>query len=315
MKQMKQKNPQKIPCFLCDCCEYITSNKKDYIKHLSTAKHQNETNETKMKQKIPKKSPDHICCCGTVFNSRTTLWRHKRTCILDNKNDCINEANNAETTEKDGLVQLLIKENQEFKSLILEVCKNFQGTNFNNCNNTNTINSHNKTFNLQIFLNETCKDAMNINEFIESMDIQLSDFESVGKLGFVDGISNIIIKNLKALDVEKRPIHCSDTKRETMYIKDDDKWEKEDDDRKRLKRVIKGVQDRNIRMIPKWKELYPDCILSNSKHTDKFNNMCFEIMGGNCGTSNNFSQKNEKIIKKIAKEVAIIKDGLYEKLE
>jgi uncharacterized C2H2 Zn-finger protein len=300
---------------LCDCCEYITSNKKDYVKHLSTAKHQNETNETKMKQKIPKKSPDHICCCGALFNSRTTLWRHKRACIMDEKNDTINAANSCDSNEKDGLIQLLIKENQEFKNLILEVCKNFQGNNITNSNINSNINSNNKTFNLQIFLNETCKDAMNINEFIESMDIQLSDFENVGKLGFVDGISNIIIKNLKALDVEKRPIHCSDTKRETMYIKDDDKWEKEDDDRKRLKRVIKGVQDRNIRMIPKWKELYPDCILSNSKHTDKFNNMCFEIMGGNCGTNNNFSQKNEKIIKKIAKEVAIIKDGLYEKLE
>ena len=308
---METKKSPKIPEFLCDFCQYITANKKDYAKHLTTAKHKktcfgNDFGDfgNEKSQKIPK--PFSCEKCNKNYNTKSGLWKHTQKCNSHITYVTNNDVKNEIITEKDGLIQLLIKENQEFKNLILEVCKNFQGNNISNIN-SNNINSNNKTFNLQFFLNETCKDAMNINEFIESMDIQLSDFESVGKLGFVDGISNIIIKNLQALDVEKRPIHCSDTKRETMYIKDDDKWEKEDDDKKRLKRVIKGVQDRNIRMIPKWKELYPDCILSNSKHTDKFNNMCFEIMGGNCGTNNNFSQKNEKIIKKIAKEVAIEK--------
>ena len=297
---MKQNLSPKIPKFLCENCEYITNNKKDYLKHLSTSKHNNETNETNMKQENPQKSPNYKCSCGIYLNSRTTLWRHKKSCAPFENYGLKNENFN----EKDDIIQYLIKENKEFKGLILEVCKNFQGNNIKSHN----INSNNKTFNLQFFLNETCKDAMNITEFIETMNLQLSDFENVGKLGFVDGISGIIIKNLKALDVDKRPIHCSDTKRETMYIKDEDKWEKEDDDMKRLKKVIKGVQDKNIKMIPKWKELYPDCILSNSKHTDKFNNMCFEIMGGDCNTNNNnFSQKNEKIIRKIAKEVFIEK--------
>ena len=308
---METKKSPKIPDFLCEFCQYITANKKDYSKHLTTSKHKkncfgNDFGDfgNEKSPKIPK--PFSCEKCNKNYNTKSGLWKHTQKCNSHITYVTNNDVKNEIINEKDGLIQLLIKENQEFKNLILEVCKNFQGNNISNIN-SNNINSNNKTFNLQFFLNETCKDAMNINEFIESMDIQLSDFESVGKLGFVDGISNIIIKNLQALDVEKRPIHCSDTKRETMYIKDDDKWEKEDDDKKRLKRVIKGVQDRNIKMIPKWKELYPDCILSNSKHTEKFNNMCFEIMGGNCGTNNNFSQKNEKIIKKIAKEVAIEK--------
>ena len=296
-----KKMPKNADLFCCNICDFKCSKQSNFEIHLSTDKHKRliSTNE-----KMPKNAEiclTSYCCdlCGKNYKHMSSLCKHKKSC------KSMSSENNEVIGEKDDLIRCLIKENQEFKSLILEVCKNFQGNNISNINSHN-INSNNKTFNLQIFLNETCKDAMNINEFIESMDIQLSDFESVGKLGFVDGISNIIIKNLKALDVEKRPIHCSDTKRETMYIKDDDKWEKEDDDRQRLKRVIKGVQDKNIRMMPKWKELYPDCILSNSKHTDKFNNMCFEIMGGDCGI-NNFASKNEKIIKKIAKEVAIEK--------
>jgi hypothetical protein len=145
---------------------------------------------------------------------------------------------------------------------------------------------------------------MNFSEFIDSFDLKLSDLESMGKLGFVDGISNIIINKLKILDVEKRPIHCSDPKRETMYIKDDNKWEKEDDKMKHLKKIITDIQTKNIKLIPKWKELYPDCILSNSKHTDKFNNICIELMGGR---GSDILQKEVKIIKKIAKEVFIDK--------
>jgi hypothetical protein len=303
--------PKKSHEFECTNCEYITDNKKDYNKHIMTRKHKILTGYL---QKIPKQTILYNCECGKIYKHRQSLHNHTKICTNNDNNDN-NDNNNFYNDDndvnynKDDLIQYLINENKEFKGLILEVCKNFQGANMTNCNNINSnINSNNKTFNLQFFLNETCKDAMNITEFIDSMELQLSDFESVGKLGFVDGISCIIIKKLKALDVEKRPIHCSDTKRETMYIKDEDKWEKEDDDLKRLKRVIKGVQDKNIKMIPKWKELYPDCILSNSKHTDKFNNMCFEIMGGDCNANNNnFSHKNEKIIKKIAKEVSIEK--------
>jgi hypothetical protein len=192
-------------------------------------------------------------------------------------------------------------QNQMFNSFN-EVIKNGVNSN-NNINNINNINSHNKTFNLQFFLNETCKDAMNMSEFIDSMKLQLSDLESVGKLGFVDGISNIIINNLNALDVEKRPVHCSDSKRETMYIKDQDKWEKEDDELNKMKQMIRQVRDKNISLINSWRDLYPECLLSNSKKTDQYNNICMESFGFK-------KEREEKIISKIAKSVVINKNEL-----
>jgi hypothetical protein len=299
--------------FCCEKCQYYTVKKFNYDKHLFTSKHLKSIfiNENVAKSsKSSKSSSNNICNnCKKIYKDPSGLWRHKKTCSININNspiieEKIIEEKNIDVEKKDELINFLLKENQEFKGLILEVCKNFQNSN-NFYNNTNTINSHNKTFNLQVFLNETCKDAMNFSDFIDSFDLKLSDLESMGKLGFVDGISNIIIDKLKKLDVEKRPIHCSDSKRETMYIKDDDKWEKEDDKMKHLKRIITDIQTKNIKLIPKWKELYPDCILSNSKHTDKFNDICIEIMGGK---GSDILQKEEKIIRKIAKAVVINKN-------
>ena len=198
------------------------------------------------------------------------------------------------------MIKYLINENKEFKNLILEIVKKDTTTN----NNTNMINSHNKTFNLQLFLNETCKDAMNMSDFINSLTLQLSDLESVGKLGFVDGISNIIIKNLEALDVEKRPVHCCDSKRETMYIKDQDKWEKDDNEMKRMKELVRYVRDKNISMVNIWRDLYPECVKSNSKKTTQFNEIYMESFGGEKGTK---KEKEERIISRIAKAVVIDK--------
>ena len=138
----------------------------------------------------------------------------------------------------------------EQQNMMLEVIKN--GT---NNNNNNTTNSHNKAFNLQFFLNETCKDAMNIMDFVDSIKLQLSDLERVGELGFVDGISNIIVKNLKELDVTERPIHCTDKKREVLYVKDEDKWEK-DDEKNKIKKAIKRVANKNIRLLLAFTPFY-----------------------------------------------------------
>jgi hypothetical protein len=296
------KNPGK---FSCEICDFNTTHKNDYKKHLLTAKHQSLVMETNLKQYNDNKTQQKPICfscdkCNKNYNSKSGLWKHNQVC----NTDPIFEDKNTNSESKDELISYLIKENQEFKGLILEVCKNFQQSANSSIVNS-TVNSHNKTFNLQVFLNETCKDAMNFSDFIDSFDLNLSDLESMGKLGFVDGISNIIINKLKTLDVEKRPIHCSDSKRETMYIKDDDKWEKEDDKMKHLKKIITDIQTKNIKLIPKWKELYPDCILSNSKHTDKFNDICIEIMGGK---GSDILQKEEKIIRKIAKAVVINKN-------
>jgi hypothetical protein len=182
----------------------------------------------------------------------------------------------------------------------MELAKNGQGNSIAN----NNINSHNKTFNLQFFLNETCKDAMNITDFVDSLNLQLSDLENVGKVGFVEGISSIIVKNLKALDVHKRPVHCADKKREIIYIKDENKWEREDQEKNRMRKVIKKVAFKNERLLMKYKEEHPGCNFSESKYSDQYSKIVIEAMGGIDG---NPSEKEDRIIHKIAKEVVIDK--------
>jgi hypothetical protein len=209
---------------------------------------------------------------------------------------------------------MLIKDNNELRKMmmeqqslmiennnkVLDICKN--GT--HNTTNTHT-NSHNKAFNLNFFLNETCKNAMNIMDFAESIQLQVSDLEKVGELGYIEGISNIIVQNLKALDVTERPIHCTDKKRETIYIKDEDKWEKEDDTKKKLRKVISKVARKNERLLPKYREKYPGCQFAESNHADEYNKIVIECLGG---MGNNEAEKEDKIIRNIAKEVTIDKN-------
>ena len=202
---------------------------------------------------------------------------------------------------KDELINYLIKENSELKTMVLDVCKNIQPSNVNSHNN-----SYNKTFNLQIFLNEQCKDAMNIMDFVNSLNLQLSDLENVGKLGFIDGISNIIIKNLKALEVAQRPVHCSDSKREILYVKDEDRWEKENEEKNKMKKVIKTIAHKNCKLIPEWKQQNPDCVNSYSSKSDEYNKIILESMGGGICDDDGHGVEN-KIIKRISKEVTIDK--------
>jgi len=199
-----------------------------------------------------------------------------------------------------------MKENSEMKTMmmeqqntVLEIVKN--GT---TNNSHNTTNSHNKAFNLNFFLNETCKEAMNIGEFVDSLKIQLSDLEKVGEAGYIEGISNIIVKNLKELDITKRPVHCTDKKRETVYIKDDNKWEK-DEDKSQMHKLIKKVASKNMKMFEKYREVHPDCLKYHSKYSDQYNKIVYESMGGK---GDNDFEKNEKIIKNVLKEVTINKN-------
>jgi len=306
---------QKKPTILtCEFCDFTCSYKRDYERHINTKKHKNNKNTT-FDNEFYLKKPDSktfTCeCCEKIYSDRAGLWRHKKKCIeqysQDNKNKFIENL----TTDKD-LIMMLLKDNNELRKMmmeqqslmlennnkVLEICKN--GTH----NTTTHTNSHNKAFNLNFFLNETCKNAMNIMDFAESIQLQLSDLEAIGELGYVEGISNIIVKNLKALDVTERPIHCADKKREVIYIKDEDKWEKEDEDKKKLRKVINKVACKNQRLLPKFKELHPGCNYSESKYSDQYSKLVIEAMGGN---GNNDDEKAEKIIRNIAKEVVIDK--------
>jgi len=263
-----------------------------------TAKHQNETFETKMKQKGSKKFSPYKCECGIIFNSRTTLWRHKKHCNIETQY-------NEDVLGKE-LIMILIKENSELKNMVMEVVQKIQPSNnaMTDIVNSYNVNSNNKTFNLNVFLNEQCKDAMNITDFVDSVKLQLSDLESVGKLGFVEGISNIIVQKLKALDIHKRPVHCSDSKREVIYIKDENKWGKENESNNHLRKAIKHIANKNSKILPEFKAKHPDCGKSESKYADHYNKLIIEAMGGR---GDNDSEKEDKIIKNIAKEVTIDK--------
>ena len=301
-----KKSPKISKFFSCLVCHYTTTKKTDYEKHLSTDKHKIRTNDSKMVENDSKKSQKDgklfECQCGKVYKYDSGYYRHKKVCSEINQE--INIINNEDLSDKD-LILLLLKQHTklvEQNSELLEVIKN--GTSNTN-NSHNTTNSHNKSFNLQFFLNETCKDAMNIMEFVDSIKLQLSDLEKVGEIGYVDGISNIIVKNLNALEVKKRPVHCTDKKREVLYIKDEDKWEKEDEEKKKLRKAIKRVACKNQRLIPKFKEAHPDCIKAASRFSDQYNKMIIESMGG---SGDNDLEKEDKIIKNISKNVIIDKN-------
>ena len=294
--------PKNPLIFSCDKCDYTTCNKKDYTKHINTNKHKINENQCFSIQKSPK-IPTYECSCGKVYKDNSGLWRHKKKC-----ND--KEDENTELDEQQNqsveLIKYLMKENSEFKQMIIEQNKQMIEMSKNTGTYTNnTTNSHNKSFNLNFFLNETCKDAMNIMDFVDSLKIQLSDLENVGVLGYVEGISNIIIKNLNLLDETKRPVHCTDTKREVLYVKDENKWEKENEDNSKMRKVIKHVTHKNSKLLKEFKQKYPGCEKSESKYSGKYDKLIIESMGGK---GDNDVEKEDKIIKNIAKKITIDKN-------
>jgi hypothetical protein len=286
--------------YYCIVCDYTCCKKYNWEKHLSTNKHINATNGNNSATKNGiKMAIKPYCCenCGKEYNDRTGLWRHNKNGICTaNKNSTIIE-NPDDKTNK--LIEYLMKENKEIKEMILEIVKNgtINNSHNNTTNNTNT-NSHNKAFNLNLFLNETCKNAMNITDFVDSIKLQLSDLMEIGEIGYVEGISKIIVKNLNNLDETIRPVHCTDKKRETMYIKDQGEWSKEDEKKTKLKKAVTKVADKNIKLLPLFREKYPEYKNSSSKTSDKYDKMVLEVM--TCD-----DDKNEKIITNISKITTI----------
>jgi hypothetical protein len=299
--------------FSCQQCDYKCFKNSEWERHISTAKHKKRQNATILATKMPEKA---VFCetCNKEYKDRTGLWRHKKKCIkklADDKKIAIEKSpeqdskKNSDTSDKE-IIKLLIHENSEFKNLILELVKkdSLNITNNNNTNN-NTNNSHNKTFNLQFFLNEECKDALNISEFVSSIKLELEDLEATGRLGYVEGVSRIMNKNLKELDISKRPIHCSDLKREVVYIKNDDQWTKEEEAKPILKKAIKQVAFENIKMIGEWRKKYPGCMDSESRKNDLYLKIVGNAMSG-LTTEEQISNIN-KIVSKVAKEAVIDK--------
>jgi hypothetical protein len=289
--------------YTCPACDYFTNRKSNLDNHFNSLRHLKEINGNLLKQI---KQCDHKCeNCGKEYKTNAGLWKHKKTCNVQNYCQPINAVQSGTqiTTE---LVMELIKDNKEMKQIILEqnnTINNLVKNGITNNSNNTYTNSNNKAFNLNFFLNETCKDAMNINDFVESIKVQLCDLERFGEIGYVENLSNIITTNLKALDVTERPVHCTDKKREVIYIKDDNKWEKEDDNNTRLRKAIKKIAAKNYKLLPEYREKYPGCQYADSKYSDKYNKMVVEAMCGN----GNEDEKEDKIIKNISKNVVIDK--------
>jgi hypothetical protein len=291
------KNEEEL--YYCGACDYTCYKKSEWTRHLSTSKHLKKDTDGK----------EYICQCGRSYKFKSGLSRHKKAV------NCFNELVTQDNPSNyqhmlTNLVLEVVKQNKELITQNNEVQRHNQHlTNklveiSKTTNNISINNSNNKTFNLNLFLNEQCKDAMNLMDFVDSLELQLSDLESIGKLGFVEGISNIIVKNLKALDIYRRPVHCSDTKREIIYVKDDNKWERENEDKMRLRKAIKRIATKNSCLLPDFKMKYPECAKASSPLSDQYNKLIVEAMGG---SGNNDHDNENKIIKKIAREFAINK--------
>ena len=296
MKLNETKLSQKISVpYSCILCKYSTSKYTDYNKHLQTKKHIKNECEKEVKQIVEK---NLSCNCGKIFNNRTTLWRHKKKCKDD---EMIYDGINIK--DKDALVLHLLKENSKLTNKLIEMTPQTSIT--NNTNNSNSHNTNNNNFNLNFFLNETCKNAMNISDFVSSIKMDLDDLEHVGRTSYIEGISNIVVKNLNNLEQQLRPLHCSDSKREVLYIKDNNEWTKETDNKPILTNTIKTIANQNIKQINDWVKEHPDCIKSNSRKNDLYLKIVSNSMNG---LTKEEGEKNiNKIISNVAKNVRIEK--------
>jgi hypothetical protein len=297
MTKMTENSPKIAKGFECIKCNYSCRKESDFNKHLATLKH--KKNDTELPEI---RLPEYKCKCGKIYSFRQGLCVHRKKCTYNNDGEPIVNKN---------IIELLIKENLEMKNVVLEIVKSnseLQKQLVDVCKNTSTINSnnnhsHNKTFNLQFFLNEQCKDAMNISDFANSFELELSDLESVGDLGYVEGITKIFVDKLNSMDIYKRPIHCSDAKREILYVKDDNKWEREERNNPKIRYAIKTISFRNMKLAALWSETYPESKDCDSHVNERYMKLIKESTGG----SGEIIENENKIIRRIAKEIVIDK--------
>jgi len=295
--------PQKSAnTFNCLSCDYTTSRKNDYSRHILTPKH-HKANEMLIPTNDAAKNTYQYECsyCDKSYNHKSSLCKHVKMCL--NKSQVQQQQLQIQQPHPQidtTFVIELLKQNQELQKSLIELSKEKTVTN-NSVNN----NSNNKTFNIQVYLNEECKDALNISEFVSSIQLQLHDLEETGRLGYVDGVSQIITTKLNDLDATKRPIQCSDVKRETLYIKDENKWIKEDDKKEKIKTAIKQITRKNIQQIPVWVKANPGCLDPDSKDNDTYLQIVSNAMSGS--TTEEQSSNLNKIVTKISKEAIINK--------
>ena len=306
------KNAKNAETFFCERCDFKCSKKSDWNRHVITRKHQ-IIDICLHKGAI--KTPNVKCVCGKEYKHRQSLSIHRKKCIKYNNNETINETTYQYTSCEENKVDLLIHEHTDFKNIIIELVKSntdLQKQMLDVCKNSNTIinhnnnNSNNKTFNMQVFLNEKCKDAMNLTDFVNSMTLDFSDLEELGELGYVEGISRQMVRKLNEMDVYKRPIHCSDLKRETIYVRDDNVWEKETELYDKLRKSIKYITKKNGDLMIPWRDAHPQCMKLEHPLNDTYLGIMNQAMGG----KGEFFDSETKIIRKISKSVTIDKNDM-----
>ena len=312
----------------CEICDYISSNRTDYDRHLMTRKHQeNATYHTKTP---PITSDPYTCAsCKKVFKHRTSIYKHRSICtgspVFVTSTTGTSTAPSAATApiaavgteqylcevitknqELTAAMIMLIQQNTELQSKMMEICKggglggvsNSHNTNTNSLNTTN----NNQQYSLNFFLNEKCKDAMNMKDFVNSIQLNITDMENVGRLGYVEGMSNILIDNLQKTDVYKRPVHCSDIKRETLYVKDDNKWEREGPDHEKMVNAVLAVEHKNVILVNEWAKAHPSCMNSHTRENETYFKLSKAITDGD--KEGNIA----KVIRRVAKNVIIEKE-------
>jgi hypothetical protein len=309
-----EKVPKGSEKFLCELCKYTTVRKSQYERHILTAKHKNVMN---CNEKCSKVTAVYSCKnCEKIYKSNVGLWRHLKKCeskpnILNKNTNCIENPIINTTIILDlinknkELQDLLIQQNKQMQEQCKQHCdlvnKLIEREPINNTINNNTTNNNNQKFNLNFFLNETCKDAMNIQEFIENLKITFQDLLTIGNSGFVSGVSDIFIKKLRDLEIEKRPIHCTDAKRETIYFKEYDAWKKDDKENTKLKNVIEKIEYKNVAALQTWCNENPDSKVNNTTNNLLRDKIYLETLQGD-------ERTRDKIIKNISKEVIIEKE-------
>jgi len=299
--------------FTCSICDYYTSRKNDYSRHLLTPKHCNANKKQIQANTVAQNPQQHECGqCGKKYKHRSSLCKHKKLCVnpeplkIDTNLviELLKQNKEKEMNDKEMMMTIL-KENSELKTLILDMCKTMTATASSGTTNNTINNTTNNNFNLNVFLNETCKDALNLADFVSSLQVKLKDLEETAKIGYTEGVSRIFINGLNELEVNMRPIHCSDAKRETLYIKNNDEWTKETADKSIITKAVKKVSNKNIQQIFEWQKKYPNYKDPESKQNDKYQEMLFTAMGGS--TDDEQSKNLDKIIRNITKEVIINK--------
>ena len=296
--------------FVCEMCDFKCIYKCDYNRHIMRPKHLNmftgHEMEIKNEKKRKKTKKNEFVCniCDKQFMTKSGLWKHNKI------SDCISLSNVTESNKTEPnvihMIMEVVKQNNEFKELILEQNKQIiELSSKPTTTNNNTTNNNNNSFNLNFFLNETCKDAINISDFVSQLHVGINDLEETGRLGYAEGISKIFINGLKQLEINQRPVHCSDGKRETIYIKDKNQWEKDDDEKVKLTKAIRSVAHKNIEQISVWTEKHPEYMENNSKYNDKYMKLLYEAMPGS--TKEESDKNYKKIARNITKETIIEK--------